>query len=157
MIEEILNLKNKYHNDNDLGKEVRKYLNDTEISDFKDKYIRLFAEFDNFKKRSIKDREDIRNSTKTSVLTSILDLDNDLSIAYKQINTDKDGIELILSKIEIFLNSQGIKSIQTNTYDPDLHEVISITDGVGIIDVVSKGYSIDGKPFRFPKIILGNK
>jgi len=56
-----------------------------------------------------------------------------------------------------FLKSHGIESIQTDKYDSDIHEVISIINpnGTNIIDVISKGYSLNGKPFRYPKVILG--
>lgn len=121
-----------------------------------DKYLRLMAEFENYKKRVNKEKEEIRINTKTNMLSSILDIDSDLAIAKKNIKED-EGINLILNKIESFLKNQGVTSIQTETYDPDIHEVISILE-IGeerIIDVISKGYSIGGKPFRYPKIILG--
>jgi molecular chaperone GrpE len=125
-------------------------------TDLNDKYLRLFAEFENYKRRVTKEKEDLRINTKTMMLTSILDLDSDLSIAVKS-SKDQDGLKLIMSKLEKFLNNQGVESIQTDTYDADLHEVISVLE-IGeekIIDVVSKGYTINGKPFRFPKILLG--
>jgi len=131
-------------------------LNDKFIES-EDKYVRLFAEFENYKKRTQKDKEDIKIATKTSMLSSILDLDSDLAIAMKNSKGDNEGLKLIMSKLEKFLNNQGVESIQTDTYDSDLHEVISVLE-VGeekIIDVVSKGYTLNGKPFRFPKIILG--
>jgi molecular chaperone GrpE len=121
-----------------------------------EKYLRLFAEFENYKKRTQKDKEDIRISTKTNMLHAILDLDSDISIAMKN-DKDNEGLNLIMSKLERFLNSQDVQSIQTENYDGDLHEVISVLE-VGeekIIDVVSKGYMIGDKPFRYPKIILG--
>ena len=67
------------------------------------------------------------------------------------------GMNLILSKLEYFLKSQGVETIQTEIYDEDLHEVISIvpSDGEKVFNVVSKGYTLNGKPFRYPKIILG--
>ena len=63
---------------------------------------------------------------------------------------------MILNKVHTFLKSQGIEEIQTESYDSDLHEVVSVleTGEEKVIDVVSKGYSINGKPFRYPKIIL---
>jgi molecular chaperone GrpE len=125
-------------------------------NDLNDKYLRLFAEFDNYKRRVAKEKDDLRVNTKTMMLTAILDLDSDLSIAVKS-SKDHDGLKLIMSKLEKFLNNQGVESIQTDTYDADLHEVISVLE-IGedkIMDVVSKGYTINGKPFRFPKIILG--
>ncbi len=125
-------------------------------SDANEKYLRLAAEFDNYKRRAQKEKEDLRTNTKTMMLSSILDLDSDLSIAVKQ-DKKNDGLNLMANKITKFLTQQGIQSIQTETYDPDLHEVISVLE-IGeqkIIDVVSKGYTINDKPFRFPKIILG--
>jgi molecular chaperone GrpE len=129
----------------------------TKLTESEDKYLRLFAEFENYKKRTQKDKEDVKIATKTSMLSSILDLDSDLAIAMKNSKGDNEGLKLIMSKLEKFLNNQGVESIQTDTYDSDLHEVISVLE-VGeekIIDVVSKGYTLNGKPFRFPKIILG--
>jgi molecular chaperone GrpE len=124
-------------------------------AEMEDKYIRLYAEFENYKKRIFKEKEDIRNSTKINTLSSILDMNNDLSIAYKQIK-DTEGIDLIISKLEKFLKSQGIEEIQTTTYDPDVHEVISImeTGEEKIVDIVSKGYTLNGNIIRYPKIIL---
>ncbi len=121
-----------------------------------DKYLRLAAEFDNYRRRINKEKEDLTISTKTKMLSSILDLDSDLSIATKQ-EKDNDGLKLMQSKIENFLQSNGVKSIQTETYDEDLHEVVQVLE-IGeqkIIDVISKGYTINEKPFRYPKIILG--
>lgn len=129
------------------------------LSESEDKYVRLFAEFDNYKKRVQKEKEDIKNNTKVSMVTSILDMDNDISIAVKNIKDEvtREGVELIAQKLERFLKSQGIESIQTETYDDELHEVISVvpTGKTEVIDVVSKGYMLNGKPFRHPKIVIG--
>jgi molecular chaperone GrpE len=127
-----------------------------QLEESNDRYLRLFAEFENYKKRVQKEKEEIKMSTKTSMISSILELDSDLSLAMKS-RRDDEGLNLIMSKLEKFLNNQGIETIQTDTYDEDLHEVISVVE-IGeekIVDVVSKGYSLNGKPFRFPKIILG--
>jgi len=120
----------------------------------KEDYLRIAAEFDNYKKRVIKEKEEIINNTKVKMLTSILDMDNDLSIALK--NIEDSGVRLIANKLTNFLKSQGVEEIQTDTYDEDLHEVISIIPGDNnkIVDVVTKGYSINGKPFRYPKIVI---
>jgi molecular chaperone GrpE len=129
------------------------------LSESEDKYVRLFAEFDNYKKRVQKEKEDIKNNTKVSMITSILDMDNDIAIAIKNIKDEvtREGVELIAQKLERFLKNQGIESIQTETYDDELHEVISVvpTGKNEVIDVVSKGYMLNGKPFRHPKIVIG--
>jgi molecular chaperone GrpE len=129
-------------------------LND-KLIESENKYIRLYADFENYKKRSKKEKEDLITNTKIKLLQSILDMDNDLNFAIKS-NGDSNGINLIISKLDTFLKSQGIETIQTETYDEELHEVISVIPGESekIIDVVSKGYTLNGKPFRYPKIIL---
>jgi molecular chaperone GrpE len=129
------------------------------LEEANNKYMLLYTDFENYKKRVQKDKDELRNNTKVSMITSILDMDNDISLAIKNIKDQsaKEGVQLIANKIETFLKNQGIEIIQTETYDEDLHEVISILP-IGekkVVDVVSKGYTIDGKPFRYPKIILG--
>jgi molecular chaperone GrpE (heat shock protein) len=93
------------------------------------------------------------------MLDSILEIDNDLNIAIKNIKdkSAKNGVKLIISKLEKFLNTQGIESIQTDTYDANIHEVISILkdDSNKIVDVVNKGYTLNGITFKHPKVILG--
>jgi len=126
-----------------------------EETDWKELYLRLYADFDNYKKRAIKEREDATIQTKINTISSILDLDNDLNLAKRNI-PQSDGLNLIFQKLNTFLKSQGIEEIQTESYDPDLHEVVSVleTGENKIIDVISKGYKIGEKPFRYPKIIL---
>jgi molecular chaperone GrpE len=125
-------------------------------SEAQENYLRLAADFDNYKRRVQKEKDEIRSTTKTMILSSILDLDSDLAIAIKS-DKNNSGLNLMVSKITSFLSKQGIESIQTDTYDSDLHEVISVLE-IGeekIVDVVSKGYTLNDKPFRFPKVILG--
>ena len=92
------------------------------------------------------------------MVSPILDMDNDVAIAIKNIKDEsaKEGVQLIAQKLENFLKSQGIETIQTETYDDELHEVISVvpTGKSEVIDVVSKGYMLNGKPFRHPKIVI---
>lgn len=128
------------------------------LAQAEDKYVRLYAEFENYKRRVAKDKEEIRFNTKVSMVTPILDMDNDVAIAIKNIKDDstREGVKLIANKLENFLKTQGIESIQTNFYDEDLHEVISVveTGESKILDVITKGYMLNGKPFRHPKIVL---
>jgi molecular chaperone GrpE len=129
------------------------------LTQSEDKYVRLYAEFDNYKRRTMKDKEELVVNTRVKMLSSILDMDNDLSIAIKSVKSEeaKEGLGLITQKLDNFLKSQGVEVIQTETYDDELHEVISVME-IGeskVIDVISKGYSLNGKPFRYPKIILG--
>jgi molecular chaperone GrpE len=124
-------------------------------TDWKDQYLRLLADFENYKKRNSKEKEDLVQQTKINTIVSILDLDSDLNIARKNI-PESEGLNLMIQKVNNFLKNQGIEEIQTESYDPDLHEVVSIveTGENKILDVISKGYRIGEKPFRYPKIIL---
>jgi len=128
------------------------------LAEAEDKYVRLYAEFENYKRRVQKDKEEIKFNTKVNMVTPILDMDNDVAIAIKNIKDEsaREGVQLIAQKLENFLKSQGIETIQTETYDDELHEVISVipTGKTEVIDVVSKGYSLNGKPFRHPKIVI---
>jgi molecular chaperone GrpE len=129
------------------------------LTEAEDKYVRLYAEFENYKRRVQKEKEEIKFNAKVGMVTPILDMDNDVAIAIKNIKDEsaKQGVQLIAQKLENFLKSQGIETIQTETYDDELHEVISVvpTGKSEVIDVVSKGYSLNGKPFRHPKIVIG--
>ncbi len=123
-------------------------------AELNDKYVRLYAEFENYKKRTQKEKEDIKNFTKLETLAVILDVDNDLFIASNKVKNE--GVDLILSKLDKFLKSQGIESIPNDKYDADVHEVISVVDTgkEGIVEVVSKGYKLNGNVIRHPKVIL---
>jgi molecular chaperone GrpE len=137
----------------ELGFKIEPIEGSPELMD--DRVLSIAAEFENYKKRVQKEKEELITNTKVKMLTSILDMDNDLSIALK--NIEDEGVKLIANKLTNFLKSQGIEEIQTEEYDQDLHEVISVLE-VGeskIIDVIGKGYTLNGKPFRYPKIILG--
>lgn len=137
----------------DITKEQNEKLIESE-----NKYKYLYAEFENYKKRVQREKEEIQNSTMIKTLASIFDVDNDISIALNNVK-DKDsreGIKLISQKIQAFLKTHGIETIQTDTYDSELHDVVNVIGGgKKIKEVISKGYTLNGKPFRFPKVILG--
>lgn len=141
--------------ENDLVKE------DVKLSfepDWKDSYLRLLADFDNYKKRMVREKEEIRTKTKLDTLSSILELDNDIHFSLKMIG-DKKSLEVVkifTDKLQSFLKSKGIEEIQTTTYDADIHEVVSVveTGTETILDVVSKGYKMNGQIVKHPKIIL---
>jgi len=162
----------EHSNDFELGGKIRKIVNEDlpygryeseemtseelqkQTINWEEKYLSLAAEFDNFRKRVSKEKEELVIKTKTSMIEPILQIDNDIAIATKH-STDP-GIKLIVSKLETFLQSQGIQTVQTQTYDENIHEVINVVslEQKGIIDVVSKGYSIGDKIIRYPKVVL---
>ena len=138
-----------------INQEVEKEIQET---DWKDSYLRLLADFDNFKKRTIKEKEEIKLKTKLDTLSSVLELGNDLHLAQKVIKDVKslEAIKVITDKLSSFLKSKGFEEVQTETYDEDLHEVISVleTGKEGIVDVVSKGWKLNGQIVKYPKVIL---
>jgi molecular chaperone GrpE len=154
--------KNKKFIDNELSKysDNRVKLFGSEIEPIPDeidddKYVRLYAEFENYKRRVVNEKQELVDNTTKNMLSSIIEMDNDLSIALKNVNDE--GINLIIKKLKDFLKFHGVKEIQTETYDSDLHEVISVLKegSNNIIEVISKGYTINNKPFKYPKIVLG--
>lgn len=131
---------------------------ESNLTQSEDRYLRLYAEFENYKKRVAKEKSELITNTKNNMLSSILDIDNELSIAYNNLSGEsKEGVLLIINKMESILKSNNIEVVQTDMYDSEVHEVIGVNskDNEEILAVVSKGYSIDGKIVRYPKIILG--
>ena len=138
-----------------INQEVEKEIQET---DWKDSYLRLYADFDNYKKRVIKEKEEIRLKTKLETLQSVLEIDNDLQLAQKVLKDPKaiEAVKVITDKLSSFLKSKGFEEVQTETYDEDLHEVISVvtTGKEEIVDVVSKGWKLNGQVVKYPKVIL---
>jgi len=130
-----------------------------QLRNSEDKYLRIYAEFENYKKRVQKEKDDLVSNTKTRMLDAVLDIDSDITIGLKSIKNEevRKSISWIGKKLESFLKTQGIETVQTDTYDDELHEVISVLKpgGKKVIDVATKGYTLNGKIFRYPKIILG--
>ncbi|OIP81975.1 MAG: nucleotide exchange factor GrpE [Porphyromonadaceae bacterium CG2_30_38_12] len=134
-----------------------------------DKNLRLMAEFDNFRKRSMKERTELIKSAGESILVNILPLVDDFERAHKAMETSEDvqavkqGVELIYNKFISFLLQNGVKAISTENEDfnTDLHEAITTLpapteDLKGkIVDCVSKGYTLNDKVIRFSKVVVG--
>jgi molecular chaperone GrpE len=141
----------------------------TELDEQKDKYIRLFAEFDNFKRRSAKERSELFQTAGKEVITSLLDVLDDCDRAEKQLQTTEDiaqikeGIQLVFGKLRNTLLSKGLKAMESiNTeFDVEKHEAITEitapTEALKdkVIDEVTKGYYLNDKLIRFAKVVVG--
>lgn len=96
--------------------------------------------------------------TKTTMLEPIMDMDSDISLAFDAIKDEqaRHGLKLIVGKLNKFLSTHGIEAVQTDKYDTEKHEVVSVmNEGASDIHaVISKGYSLGDKIIRFPKVIL---
>lgn len=137
-----------------------------QIEEKDDRLKRLMAEFENFKKRSSKERENLYNSIMGDIITSFLPIIDNLEKAV-QVKTDdaefKQGIELVLKQFKDVLNSNGVKEIESvgQTFNPELHEAItSVTDdNLGVQEIKEeyrKGYMIGDKVIRHSLVVVAN-
>lgn len=141
----------------------------TEIASEKDKFLRLFAEFENYKRRTSKERVELFSTASQDVIQSLLpvldDFDRALIEISKQPESDlSKGVELIKNKLQSTLQQKGLSSVEVNkgdVFNADDHEAVTqITapteDFKGkIIDVLEKGYKLGEKVIRFPKVVIG--
>lgn len=139
------------------------------IKELNDNYLRLHAEFDNYRKRTLKEKSELLRSGSERVISGILPVVDDFERAIdtlksaEDINAIKEGIDLIYNKFLSFLNKNGVKAMETNgqTFDADQHEALTMIPAPSedlknkIIDTVVKGYTLDGKVMRFPKVVVG--
>lgn len=149
--------KDDINNDND---------NSKEIEELNDRYKRLYAEFENYKKRTMKERESLRNMLVSDIMTNILPIIDNLEKAISAGSKDtafEDGIKLVLKQLKDVLSYNGVKEIETvgKPFDPELHEAVShVTDeklGQNIIkEEFRKGYIIGNKVIRHSMVIVAN-
>jgi len=139
------------------------------LTEMQDKYLRLSAEFDNYRKRTLREKIELAQSGGERVIASLLPIIDDFDRAMTSMHTTDDygavkaGLELIYSKIKEFLRQNGVKEIEAfkEPFNSDLHEAVtsvSVEDEAlrgRIIEVTQKGYSLNEKVIRFPKVVVG--
>jgi len=139
-----------------------------EIQEQKDKYVRLFAEFDNYRRRTSKENVELRQTAGSEIIVSLLDVLDDMDRAEKQMeetNSDeqlKEGILLVFNKFRKILQSRGLKPIETlhSDFDVEKDEAISEIDVEDklkgkVVAEVQKGYLLNDKLIRFAKVVVG--
>ncbi|MBP6024145.1 nucleotide exchange factor GrpE [Ferruginibacter sp.] len=139
-----------------------------ELEDQKDKYLRLFAEFDNYKRRTAKERIELFQTAGKDVIISLLEVMDDCDRAEKQMQKSddvasiKEGIGLVFGKLRNTLTNKGLKPMQSvNTeFDVEKHEAITevpVPDDMKgkVVDEVEKGYYLNDKIIRFAKVVVG--
>jgi molecular chaperone GrpE len=140
-----------------------------EIAELKDKHVRLIAEFDNYRKRTLKEKMELTRLSGEKIFLNILPVVDDFERAMQHLDTAsdlsavKEGVNLIYNKFITFLHQNGVKEVDTNEQDfnLDLHEAITKIPAPAenmkgkIIDCVQKGYMLDDKVIRFPKVVVG--
>lgn len=141
----------------------------TQLNVANDKYLRLFAEFDNYKRRTSKERIDLFKSAGKDIVIALLPALDDFERAIKAIPENdegdgiKEGIMLVQNKLKAILQQQGLKEMNSisEVFDADLHEAITsipapVDEMKGkILDELEKGYYLNDKVIRFAKVIVG--
>ncbi|MBS1627103.1 MAG: nucleotide exchange factor GrpE [Bacteroidetes bacterium] len=139
------------------------------LAEQKDKYLRLAAEFDNFKRRTAKERLELIQTASKDALIALLDVLDDVDRAEKQLNTttdiasQKEGIQLVFNKIRSVMQSKGVKAMESiNTdFDYEKHEAITEINAPSeelkgkVMDEIQKGYYLNDKIIRFAKVVVG--
>lgn len=141
------------------------------LAEQKDSYLRLYADFENFRRRTAKEKIDFLEQANAKLLTDILPVFDDFERALKsfetpelKIETAKEGVNLIYQKFSKFLEKQSLVVMESNgqNFDPDKHEAIAQVPAPSeelkgkVIDTVEKGYYLGEKVVRFAKVVIGN-
>ncbi len=140
-----------------------------DVEEQKQKFIRLYAEFDNFKRRNAKERVELIQTAGRDVIQSMLEVMDDCDRAEKQLQTSEDlqqirqGIQLVFTKLRNTLQAKGVKEMKSigEEFNPDIHEAITeipVNDPsmVGkVVDEVEKGYTLNDKIIRYSKVVVG--
>ena len=140
------------------------------LAEEKDRYVRLFAEFENYKKRTAKEKMEFFQYANQDMMTSMLGVLDDFERALKEIakngnEADLQGVELIYQKFKNKLIEKGLKPMEVNSGDSfnvDFHEAITQIPAPSeelkgkIVDVVETGYTLNEKVIRFAKVVIGN-
>lgn len=143
----------------------------SELSEAKDKYLRLYSEFENFRRRSAKERLDLVQSANQELVEDLLPVLDDFERANQSFTEDmdaasiKEGMELISNKFRKSLERKGVKPMENKPgmdFDPDIHEAITKIPAPKdelkgkVVDVIEKGYYLNDKVIRFAKVVIGS-
>jgi molecular chaperone GrpE len=140
-----------------------------ELGEMKEKFIRKVAEFENYKKRSLKERMDLIQTAGKEVIVDLLEVLDDCERAEKQLNTSEEGsqanegVMLVFNKLRSILSGKGLKPMETinKDFNPDIHEAITeipapTEEQKGkVIDEIQKGYYLNDKIIRYAKVVVG--
>jgi len=140
-----------------------------ELNEMRDKYLRLVAEFDNFKKRNAKERIELMQTANKEVINALLPVLDDADRAAKQLETSqdinivKDGVTLVFNKLRSTLQSKGLKAMESmhTEFNADLHEAITEIPAPNeelkgkVMDELEKGYYLNDKLIRHARVVVG--
>jgi molecular chaperone GrpE len=141
-----------------------------DVAKEKDKFLRLFAEFENYKKRTSKERMDLFKTAGQEVIVSLLPVLDDFDRALRELSKSQDkemfkGVELISGKFKEALKSKGLEDLKVSVgdaFDAEIHEAITQIPAPSkkmkgkVIDVIEKGFKLGDRIIRHPKVVVGN-
>ena len=143
-----------------------------ELAESKDKYLRLYSEFENFRRRTAKEKLDMVQTANADLITSLLPIMDDFERAEKSFTGDdadvkalKEGLDLVFSKFRKALEQKGLKVMehkQGTDFDPEFHDAITQIPAPKeklkgkVVDVVEKGYLLKDKVIRYAKVVIGS-
>ena len=143
---------------------------EAQVKEATDKYLRLYSEFDNFRKRTQKEKIELYKTAGEGVITAIIPILDDFERAQKAMEESddiqgvKDGVQLIHDKLLNILKQKGLEEVESaigKNFDIEFHEAItqipapSKKEKGKVLDVVEKGYELNGKVIRFTKVVIG--
>ncbi len=149
--------------------EKKEQLLEEELNDLRDKYVRLSAEFDNYRKRTLKEKMELTKSAGESILLNIIPVVDDFERGMEtmdkasDIDAVKEGIHLIHNKFKDFLKQSGVKEIEARDkeFNTDEHDAVTKIPAPGeeqkgkVVDVIEKGYKLNDRVIRFSKVVVG--
>lgn len=149
--------------------EDEKTLLKRQLETLNDKHLRLIAEYDNFRKRTLREKMELSKNAGESILLNVLPVIDDFDRARahlgeaNDLDAVKDGIDLIYNKFQEFLKQQGVSEIETEEqeFDSEVHEAVTKIPAPSedlkgkIIDCIQKGYKLNDKVIRYPKVVVG--
>lgn len=156
-------------NEENQSEEPKEISPEDQINELNDKYLRLYSEFDNYRKRTSKERLELFKTAGQDILTDLLPVLDDFDRAMQNMDSSDDteaiqtGINLIYTKFKSILENKGLKhfkSIETE-FDPEVHEAITKIPAPNkklkgkVVDEIEKGYMLNDKVIRFAKVVVG--
>ncbi|HTX89395.1 MAG TPA: nucleotide exchange factor GrpE [Bacteroidales bacterium] len=144
---------------------------EAEVAELKDKYLRLYSEFDNYRKRTLKEKIELSKLASAGIITSLLPVIDDLERAIKAFGSGgedsthlKDGVLLIYNKWMNILTQEGLEPIVSvgEDFNTDLHEAVTNIPAPDpaqkgkVLEEISKGYKLNGKVIRYAKVVVGS-
>lgn len=167
--EEVQNEDLNQINEEQQAEETKETSPEDQINELNDKYLRLYSEFDNYRKRTSKERLELFKTAGQDILTDLLPVLDDFERAIQNMESSDDaeaiqtGINLIYNKFKNILENKGLKHFKSieNDFDPEVHEAITKIPAPSkklkgkVVDEIEKGYMLNDKVIRFAKVVVG--